>query len=55
MSEAPGAIETRNPVYLRRRRINALMMSLSALALAFGLFWLDWILGTLLWEGGYAL
>ena len=44
-----------NPVYVRRRRVNALMMSLSVAALAFGLFWLLWILGVLLWEGAGAL
>ena len=46
---------TSNPTYRRRRRTNAAMMALSALALAFGLFWLVWILGVLLYEGGGAL
>ncbi len=50
-----NAIDAANPVYRRRRRTNALMMALSALTLAFGLFWLAWILLTLLWEGGSAL
>ncbi|HWH39797.1 MAG TPA: phosphate ABC transporter permease PstA [Usitatibacter sp.] len=31
------------------------MMALSAVALAFGLFWLVWILGVLVWEGANAL
>ncbi|HEX2649124.1 MAG TPA: phosphate ABC transporter permease PstA [Burkholderiales bacterium] len=31
------------------------MLAISALAIAFGLFWLAWILGTLLYEGGHAL
>ena len=44
-----------NPTYRRRRRVNAAMMALSAVALAFGLFWLAWILGVLLWEGAPAL
>jgi len=44
-----------NAVYLRRRRMNAAMMSVSTLALAFGLFWLLWIVGVLLWEGAGAL
>ncbi len=44
-----------NPTYRRRRRTNGLMMGLSALALAFGLFWLAWIVGVLLWEGAAAL
>ena len=44
-----------NPVYRRRRRMNKVMMSVSAVALAFGLFWLAWIIGVLLWEGAAAL
>jgi phosphate transport system permease protein len=44
-----------NPVYLRRRRVNSIMMSASSVALVFGLFWLVWIIGVLLWEGGAAL
>src|SRR2546430_8079982 len=31
------------------------MLGVSGLALAFGLSWLVWILGTLFYEGGYAL
>jgi len=50
-----SAVEPVNPAYRRRKRRNALMMSLSAVALAFGLFWLFWILGVLLWEGATAL
>ena len=50
-----SAVGTANPVYRRRQRRNAVMMSLAALALAFGLFWLVWILGTLLWQGAGAL
>ena len=44
-----------NPIYRRRRRTNALMMAVSTLALAFGLFWLAWIVGVLLWNGSGAL
>jgi phosphate transport system permease protein len=44
-----------NPTYRRRRRMNALMMALSGVALVFGLFWLAWILGVLLREGAAAL
>jgi phosphate transport system permease protein len=44
-----------NPIYVRRKRMNALMMTVSTLALAFGLFWLLWIVGVLLWEGTSAL
>lgn len=48
-------INSANRVYLARKRGNALMLVISALALAFGLFWLVWILATLLYEGGAAL
>jgi phosphate transport system permease protein len=44
-----------NPLYRARKRQNALMLLISCLALAVGLFWLAWILGTLLYEGGAAL
>jgi phosphate transport system permease protein len=44
-----------NPRYLARKRINVLMLGISGLALAFGIFWLVWILATLLYEGGNAL
>ena len=50
-----SAVVESNPVYRARRRRNTLMMGLAALALAFGLFWLVWILGVLLWEGVGAL
>jgi phosphate transport system permease protein len=44
-----------NPVYRRRRRRNTMMMGLASVALAFGLFWLVWIIAVLLWEGAGAL
>lgn len=44
-----------NPQYRARKRKNVIMLVVSSLALAFGLFWLVWILATLLYEGGYAL
>jgi len=44
-----------NTTYRRRRRMNKVMMAVSTLALAFGLFWLAWILGVLLWQGAAAL
>jgi phosphate transport system permease protein len=50
-----AVIASDNPAYRRRKRRNVLMMSLSALALGFGLFWLFWILAILLWEGANAL
>jgi phosphate transport system permease protein len=48
-------ISADNPLYRSRKRRNALMLTVSALALATGLFWLVWILATLLYEGGNAL
>jgi phosphate transport system permease protein len=44
-----------NPAYRRRRRTNAIMMAVSTVALVFGLFWLTWIIGVLLYEGAAAL
>ncbi len=55
MSAAASAIHPGNPRYRARKRVNAVLLLVSGLALAFGLFWLVWILGTLLYEGGYAL
>jgi phosphate transport system permease protein len=50
-----SAITAANATYRARKRTNALMLAVSAAALAFGLFWLIWILATLLYEGGNAL
>lgn len=50
-----SAINPGNALYRARKRMNVAMMILSALTLAFGLFWLVWILATLLTEGGSAL
>jgi phosphate transport system permease protein len=44
-----------NQIYIRRRRVNAVMLFISGLTLLFGLFWLAWILITLLREGFNAL
>lgn len=41
----------KNPLYLRRRRTNILMLSLTAISIAIGLVWLIWILWTLLSKG----
>jgi phosphate transport system permease protein len=51
----PSLATPDNPIYRRRRRMNSAMMTVSALALGFGLFWLLWIIGVLLWEGAGAL
>ena len=44
-----------NAVYAARKRTNAVLLTISGFAVAFGLFWLAWILGTLFYEGGHAL
>ncbi len=48
-------VSAHNPTFRRRRRMNTIMMAVSTLALVFGLFWLLWIVGVLLWEGAGAL
>ena len=57
MSALPGAspASAQNPIYRRRRRMNRVMMTVSTFALAFGLFWLAWIVLVLLYEGAAAL
>ncbi len=55
MSATTAAISRSNALYRARKRTNVLLLCVSALALAFGLFWLVWILGTLFYEGGHAL
>jgi len=42
-------------LYSRRLLVNRVNLLMSLLATAFGLFWLVWILATLLYEGGSAL
>jgi phosphate transport system permease protein len=48
-------VSSLNPTYRRRKRMNSVMMAVSTAALAFGLFWLVWIVAVLLWEGASAL
>lgn len=48
-------INMQNPVYRNRARTNKVLLGLSAIALAFGLFWLAWIIFTLLSKGAAAL
>ena len=50
-----SAATATNSLYRARKRQNAVLLFISFLALAFGLFWLVWILGTLFYEGGAAL
>ncbi|SUA54632.1 Phosphate transport system permease protein PstA [Oligella urethralis] len=44
-----------NKIYRKRRTVNRVMLTLSLITLAFGLFWLFWIIGTLLIKGGGSL
>src|SRR3954471_24006407 len=55
MSAAASAIHPGNALYRARKRTNVFLLGVSFLAVAFGLFWLVWILGTLFYEGGHAL
>ena len=58
MIPATGAIRSIGPanrLYLARKRVNFVLLTVSGAALGFGLFWLVWILATLLQEGGFAL
>jgi len=48
-------LQNSNPVYRRRKLVNKVMLVLSAAALIFGLFWLFWIIGTLVFKGAAAL
>lgn len=50
-----SAINAENRLYRSRKRVNVVLLTVSSLALAYGLFWLIWILGVLLYEGGAAL
>ena len=55
MFNSDSIVSLSNPVYLKRQRINRLMLALSLAALAFGLFWLFWIIGTLIFKGAGSL
>ena len=46
-----SSISATNPVYGHRRNVNRVMLVLSGVAVAIGLFWLSWILFTLLAKG----
>lgn len=50
-----SVITPQNNLFRARKRTNRIMLSISSLALLFGIFWLVWILFTLLYEGGNAL
>ena len=55
MNAVASAIHPGNRVYRMRKKVNIVLLAISSLALTFGLFWLVWILGILLYEGGTAL
>lgn len=55
MFNSDSVVSLSNPVYRRRQRFNRLMLALSGATVAFGLFWLCWIILTLLYKGGGAL
>ena len=50
-----SVITADNRIYRFRKRVNFVLLAVSSLALAYGLFRLIWILGVLLYEGGTAL
>lgn len=50
-----SVLNNKNRIYKRRRLINRIMLTTSGVTLMFGLFWLFWIIGTLLVKGGGSL
>lgn len=50
-----SVINMQNRTYLRRRSVNKIMLAVSLATLVFGLFWLFWIILTLLVKGGGSL
>jgi len=55
MFTSDSIVSLDNKVYKKRQRTNRLMLGLSFAALVFGLFWLFWIILTLVIKGGGAL
>ncbi|CAM5435048.1 phosphate ABC transporter permease PstA [Eoetvoesiella caeni] len=55
MFDSNSLVSLSNRVYRRRQWFNRLMLTLSVAALIFGLFWLFWIILTLIVKGGGAL
>ena len=49
--QAQALEQTRNAKYAQRKFVNRVALSLSLLAMAFGLFWLFWILFETIWLG----
>jgi len=48
---APAADDERRAIYAHRKRLNLVALTLSLAAMAFGLFWLIWILFETIWMG----
>lgn len=55
MFNSDSIVSLSNPVYRKRQRVNKFMLALSLGALSFGLFWLFWIIGTLIFKGAGSL
>src|SRR5690606_2993009 len=55
MFDSDSVVSLSNRVYRRRQIVNRVMLTLSGAAVAFGLFWLFWIIITLLTKGASAL
>ena len=52
---AVSVLNMQNGIYRRRRVVNRIMLTVSLSTLLFGLFWLFWIILTLLMKGAPAL
>ncbi|MGE8590775.1 MAG: phosphate ABC transporter permease PstA, partial [Alcaligenes sp.] len=55
MFDKKSAISLDNPIYKRRQIFNRLMLGISFATLIFGLFWLFWIILTLIEKGSSAM
>jgi hypothetical protein len=51
VTQPVAAVERRLPMHRKRKRINAIALVLSLAAMAFGLFWLIWILFEVIYLG----
>ncbi|NYT86359.1 phosphate ABC transporter permease PstA [Pollutimonas harenae] len=55
MFTSDSVVNASNSVYKKRQRVNRMLLTLSSATVVFGLFWLFWIILTLLLKGGSAL
>lgn len=55
MTQSNSVIASNNLVYRKRRRFNRIMLSVSGITVVSGLFWLFWIIITLIEKGGGTL